>query len=132
MQVSRLLKLVHCEPSIQAPLAAVPRDLFIHLLESALRAKGQYDENYYLTSNPDVNDAVRRGEIASGSDHYFITGYFEGRTPFKIIIDEKYYLKHNSDVADAMRRGVVRSAQEHFDVIGFKEARLPYPDFSLF
>ncbi|MCX6973420.1 MAG: hypothetical protein NTZ94_03800 [Verrucomicrobia bacterium] len=101
-------------------------------MESALRAKGHYDETYYLNSNPDVQDAVRRGEITSGSDHYFITGYFEGRTPFKIIIDEKYYLKQNSDVADAMRRGIVRSAQEHFDVIGFKEARLPYPDFSLF
>lgn len=132
MQVSRLYKLVDCDPSTPGPLATVPRSLFVHLLGSALRAKGQYDETYYLNSNLDVQDAVRRGEIASGSDHYFMSGYFEGRAPFKIIVDEKYYLKQNPDVAAAIRQGAVQSAQEHFDFIGFKEARLPYPDFSLF
>jgi hypothetical protein len=132
MQISRLSRLVNCDPSIAEPIALVPRHLFIYLLEVALRSKGQFDENYYLKSNPDVQGAVMRGEIANGSDHYFMAGYFEGRLPAKIAIDEKYYLKQNPDIADALRRGSVQSAQQHFDVVGFKEARLPYPNFSLF
>lgn len=38
-----------------------------------------FDEREYLTFNPDVQDAVRKGSIQSGYVHYLLHGHAEGR-----------------------------------------------------
>jgi len=91
-----------------------------------------FDEKYYLGANPDVAEAVEQNTVRGASDHYFATGYFEGRMPKRILVDERYYLENNPDVAEAMRQGSVESAQQHFEVAGYGEGRLPHKGFSLF
>lgn len=39
------------------------------------------DENWYLTSYPDVAAGIKAGTIDSASDHYLTTGRKEGRLP---------------------------------------------------
>lgn len=91
-----------------------------------------FDEKYYLTTNDDIAEAVETNQVRSASEHYYATGYYEGRMPKRILVDERYYLENNPDVAEAMRQGVVESAQQHFEVAGFREGRLPHKGFSLF
>jgi len=110
----------------------VPADLFRHLLISSLKSKGFFDEAYYLANYSDISKAVRSKQISSGADHYFETGYFEGRLPRKMLVDEKFYLENNPDVRDAIAKGKVKTAQEHFDCAGFREGRQPYAGFSMF
>lgn len=110
----------------------IPRDLFTTLLKGALISKAAVDEEFYLDKYPDLRDAVRRGVIKSGAEHYYITGYFENRMPRQILVDEKFYLENNPDVSEAVRSGAVASAQEHFEFKGFREGRLPFSGFSLF
>ena len=110
----------------------MPAEMFRQLLATALRSKGALDEQFYMTINADIRDAVKAGKIASAAEHYHTTGYFEDRMPKKLIVDERYYLDQNPDVAAAIRKGVIKSAQEHFEFAGFREGRLPYREFSLF
>jgi hypothetical protein len=111
---------------------SIPEDLFRHLLAAAIKQKGLFDEKFYLTTYPDVAKAIKTGDLASGLQHYIATGYFEGRSPKKLIVDERFYLQENPDVADAIRRGQLRNAQEHFEATGFREGRAPYRGFSVF
>jgi len=110
----------------------IPGSLFRQLLVTSLRATNFFDERYYLQANPDVQESLRKREIQSAAEHYYETGYFEGRMPKEILVDERFYLEQNSDVAEAIRRGIVDNAQKHFDAAGFREGRLPHKDFSLF
>lgn len=45
-----------------------------------LASRGRFDEGAYLAANPDVAAAVRRGELASGRNHFERHGEAEGRT----------------------------------------------------
>lgn len=40
-----------------------------------------FDEAWYCTSNPDVAEALRSGQIASAHGHFVEHGFFEGRAP---------------------------------------------------
>ena len=40
-----------------------------------------FDERRYLNDNPDVADAVRRGDVRSGHEHFVLHGEREGRSP---------------------------------------------------
>ena len=55
----------------------VPEWLFRNLLMASLRSKAHFDEAFYLSSNADIRSALKRGEITSAEEHYYITGYFE-------------------------------------------------------
>lgn len=110
----------------------VPEWLFRNLLMASLRSKAHFDEAFYLSSNADIRSALKRGEITSAEEHYYITGYFESRLPKRFSVDERYYIDQNPDIAEAMRRGIVKNAQQHFDSVGFQEGRVPHKDFSLF
>lgn len=46
---------------------------------ASAQARGRFDEIFYLRNNPDVAYAVRRGEYASGYDHFMQHGRYEGR-----------------------------------------------------
>lgn len=116
--------------SIQSPhdslaptkVVAIPDELFKLLLQLAV-AQSDFDEADYLRFNPDVKDAVRRGQIESGRQHYIGYGYFEGRLGGMTKVDERWYLSKYPDVALAVREGRVASATDHFNCAG--EGRSP-------
>ncbi len=132
MIYDNLVKLIKPTVANGQKYVAVPEDLFRHLLATAIKEKGIFDERFYLSTYPDVASAIRKGEIATGLDHYVRAGYFEGRRPTKLIVDERFYLQENPDVAEAIKRGRLRNAQEHFEGPGFREGRVPYRGFSIF
>ena len=48
-------------------------------MKTERRARAEFDEAGYLRLNPDVAEAVERGQIASGWDHYVRYGFYENR-----------------------------------------------------
>jgi hypothetical protein len=114
------------------PTVTLCRELFQTIVAAALRGAGQFDEAFYLANYPDLREALAKGKIASGADHYYANGYWEKRLPRKIAVDEMFYLQQNPDIAGALRRRLLQSAQQHFDTAGFTEGRLPFKTFSLF
>ena len=133
MQYKTLLKVATLNESpAESATATIPLELFRNLLMVALKAKGEFDEAYYLAANPDIRAAIRKKEMVSGAEHYYKSGYFEGRMPKKFVVDEEYYVRANPDVAKAITQRKIKNAQLHFDTNGFKEGRAPYEGFSLF
>jgi hypothetical protein len=105
----------------------VPAALLKLLLQLAV-AHSDFDEDRYLQANPDVRDAVQRGDLESGQMHYIGFGYFEGRKGGGTKVDERRYLREHPDVAAAIRDGKVKSASDHFHTIGAAEGRSPSAD----
>ena len=132
MQYKTLLKVAEIKEGAGGKSVNLPHELFRTFLIAALRAKGEFDETFYLAANPDVRSAVRKKEIVSGSEHYYNTGYFEGKMPKKFVVDEAFYLEANPDVAKAIKLRKIKSCQLHFDTNGFSEGRVPFAGFSLF
>lgn len=56
-----------------------------------LSPSAEFDEEQYLEINPDVADAVRRGEFASGREHWEKHGVFE--TEFGRFLSRKDYVR---------------------------------------
>lgn len=83
-----------------------------------------FDEEYYLQQYPDVAAAVRRGEFASGLQHYQRHGASERRSP-NANFNESYYLQQYPDVAAAVSRGEFKSGFEHYQRHGASENRNP-------
>jgi hypothetical protein len=108
----------------------VERNFLIALIAKRIE-KIKFDETWYLNKYPDVRDAIRRGVLTSGRQHYTSSGYYEHRMPCAILVDERWYLEAYPDVADAVKAGVYKSGQGHFDMAGFREGRLPYANFQL-
>lgn len=108
----------------------VDKNFMIALMSKRLSAI-KFDENWYLAKNPDVKEALSRGIVTSAKDHYVLSGYYEHRMPFPIIVNEKWYLQAYPDVAEAIQKGVYKSGQAHFDVAGYREGRLPFENFQL-
>jgi hypothetical protein len=108
----------------------VDRNFFIALMSKKL-ATIKFDEAWYLNKYPDVKEAVKRGVVPSGREHYLQSGYYEHRMPTAIHVNEKWYLEAYGDVAEAIRAGVYKTGQVHFDLAGFREGRLPFANFQL-
>jgi len=81
-----------------------------------------YDEEFYLTNNPDVVRVISNGLYQNGFDHLIRTGLFQGRNPSPLY-NEAVYLTENPEVAAAVARGEIRSGFEHFLNFGFYEGR---------
>jgi len=84
----------------------------------------QISETLYLARNPDVAQAVARGEFTSGMDHYQRYGAAEGRLQ-PVALDEAFYLSQNEDVARAVAAGQFTSGLQHYLLIGEREGRDP-------
>lgn len=84
---------------------------------------GGFDEQLYLSRNPDVAAAVRAGIFANGEAHFDLYGKAEGRDP-NALFDTAYYLANNPDVAAAVAQGVV-TAWGHYLTDGWSEGRDP-------
>ncbi len=108
----------------------VERNFFIAIMAKRIAAI-KFDEAWYLSKYPDVRDAVKRGIVASGREHYVSFGYYEHRMPTAIHVNEKWYLESYPDVAEAIRTGIYKTGQAHFELAGFREGRLPYANFQL-
>ena len=83
----------------------------------------------YVLDNPDVADAVKKGDVEDARLHYIGFGYFEGRLGGTPAVDERWYLNTYTDVAQGVRVGRIGSASEHYDVIGASEGRSPSADY---
>lgn len=103
---------------------SVPMGLFKFLVQLAV-SNGDFNEAGYLRANPDVAEAVRKGEVESAHLHYVGFGYLEGRQGATPEVDERWYLRSYPDVGSAVKAGKLRSATEHFQVIGASEGRSP-------
>ena len=108
----------------RAEAVTVPASLFRFLVGIAL-ATADFNEEGYLSDNPDVADGVRSGTVPDASEHYLDYGYFEGRTGATPDVSERWYLATYPDVAAAVQDGTVRSAKHHFDAVGSSEGRAP-------
>lgn len=87
-----------------------------------------FDENYYLSQNPDVASAVGQGGFTTGLDHFSAFGKFERRQP-SAFYDESFYLADNLDVANAVEQGILGSGLDHFIFFGQFEGRDPISEF---
>jgi len=76
-----------------------------------------FDEQFYLSQNPDVAAAVSRGIFTSGAQHFEQFGRFEARDP-SAFFDTSFYLSQYPDVAAA---GV--NPFDHFLTFGAAEGR---------
>ncbi len=108
----------------------VERNFLIAIMAKRI-ATIKFDEAWYLSKYPDVRDAVKRGTVQSGREHYVSFGYYEHRMPTSIHVNEKWYLESYPDVAEAIRAGVYKTGQAHFELAGYREGRLPHANFQL-
>lgn len=103
------------------PSVSIPKTAMSNLLKMAMADR--FDEKWYLENYNDVAEAVRKGAIASGLDHYSAAGVYEGRIPYPFAIDELDYLNRHRDVARSLDKGPYKTAAEHFYAVGFLENR---------
>lgn len=97
------------------------KDCIRDLLKVAI--DGRFDEAWYLSRYQDVAEAVKKGTIASGLDHYVSVGVYEARIPYPLALDQPDYLKRHADVARSVKQGPYQSAADHFYAVGFREGR---------
>ncbi|WP_428929935.1 hypothetical protein [Marinibacterium sp. SX1] len=115
------LRRIRMEGRIEGAQVQLPRDLLGDLFMTVF---GQaVDEDWYLERYPDVADAVARGVLGSGAEHYVQAGIYEGRMPYRVALDNAEYLDSHPDVLASIREGAFRSALDHFVQVGFGEGR---------
>jgi hypothetical protein len=86
-----------------------------------------FDEAYYLRQNDTVRDAVARGGLKSGFEHYRDYGYFERRAPFRL--DRAWYGQHYPLAAIEVGQGDFADFHHHYLAIGRQRGYLPFrPD----
>jgi hypothetical protein len=97
----------------------------LRLLVEAALSNAPFDERSYVAANPDIADAIRRGKVTSGRQHYLSSGYYEGRGTGHAGFDEAWYLQRYPDVQLAVQRGESTSGLEHYRGPGMREWRSP-------
>ncbi len=106
------------------PEVTVPREILSALLDLYISC-WDFDEEWYLATYPDVQDAIKQGLFASGWAHFKAVGYFESRLGSRQVVDTEWYMNTYPDIAQAILDGKITSAQEHYDTHGYVEGRLP-------
>lgn len=92
----------------------------LHLVRKKIAASGLFDEDYYVTNNPDVSVAG-----ACALDHYIHHGGLEGRSASGQF-DSAWYLAEYTDVAQAVMNPLI-----HYIDHGEAEGRLTAkPDYA--
>jgi hypothetical protein len=102
----------------------VARDVFMQLLDLYICC-WDFDEEWYLATYPDVQDAIKKRLFPSGWMHFRKVGYFEGRLGASPSVDTQWYTSTYPDIAQAMLDGVVTDATDHYVRFGHAEGRLP-------
>lgn len=108
------------------------RSPFRHYLahQSGYSNSAWFDTDWYMTSYPEVLDAIRRGEWRSILHHYLYRKN-DGRYDPCPYFSERFYVESNTDIRDAIASGQFNSGYEHFLLYGVKERRRPHPDVDL-
>lgn len=86
-----------------------------------------FDEEFYLSQNLGVEEAIADGTFPNAFEHFGQYGQFEGRAP-NPLFDTAYYLSVNSDVGAEVAAGTT-TAVAHFVNFGQFENRTPNPFF---
>ncbi len=107
--------------------AAILLPILREILEVAA-SKLPFDEDFYLSTYPDVRAAYNSGQIADLRRHFVEEGYFEGRFGAKPNVDEGFYTDTYPDVAGAIANKEVGSALEHYMNAGAAEGRFANPE----
>ena len=105
-----------------------------HFFQESLRPlieRIRIEPDWYLTTYPDVAEAISNKIVVDAADHYRRFGYFEHRMPYRILVHEEWYLDQYSDVKEAVSHRTFASGQAHFDYAGYREGRVPFPNFEL-
>ncbi len=79
----------------------------------------EFSESFYLTTYPDVSDAVGSGIHRSGYLHFLKHGVFELRAPHRDI-DLAWYARNHPQVEEDLKAKKARDAFAHFLTIGRK------------
>ena len=101
---------------------AVLRELIRMALSST-----KIDEDTYRQYD-DIAEAEKAGMIENVSEHYFFSGYFEGRFAASGDFDSEWYMKTYPDVRLTIESGEIESAKKHYLEIGWSEWRAPSPE----
>jgi hypothetical protein len=102
--------------------AAVSIPVLKSILSIAIAAL-PFDEEFYLSTYPDIRNAINAGLIGDPKAHFVEEGYFEGRLGALPNFDEGFYKDTYPDVAVAIAKGEVRSAFDHYIGGGAVEGR---------
>jgi hypothetical protein len=105
-------------------VATVSYESLVKVIQSLLRSV-EFDEAWYLSTYPDIAEAISEGRIENAKQHFIEFGYFEGRLPAQMVVDESWYLTAYPDVASAVNSGEIQSGTQHFREMGYLEGRLP-------
>ena len=84
-----------------------------------------FDENFYLSNNPDVRAAVNAKIFSSGLQHFQLSGLTEGRVQVSPYYNEQLYLRKYPDVAARIATGAFKSGLQHYIQNGESEGRSP-------
>jgi hypothetical protein len=117
-------------PSAKGNYVAVERHFLNECLAQTIK-RIKFDEHWYLSTYPDVREAIASGTVSNAPTHYARFGYYEHRMPYRITVDEGWYVSEYPDVKAALAKQHFASGQAHFDADGFREGRIPYPNFKL-
>jgi hypothetical protein len=101
---------------------AIPIPLLKSVLSIAIGAL-PFDERFYLSTYPDIRNALSAGLIDDPRAHFVEEGYFEGRLGALPDFDEAFYKATYPDVAAAIEKGDVGSAVDHYVGVGAAEGR---------
>jgi hypothetical protein len=102
----------------------IPLSLFQFLLKNELN-HSEFNATGYLSSNRDIQDAIKVGRVPDPKEHYVNFGFFEGRLGATPTVDESWYRRTYADIGAAVRKGEIASGAEHFQVKGAEEFRAP-------
>jgi hypothetical protein len=102
----------------------VSREILARLLDLYISC-WDFNEDWYLTTYPDVQEAINRRLFPSGWIHFRKVGYFEGRLGAQPSVDVEWYTSTYPDVAQAMVQGEIANVFDHFVNFGYQEGRLP-------
>jgi O-antigen biosynthesis protein len=81
-----------------------------------------FDERWYLTSNPDVAQAVADGAFASGFEHYGLVGH-KSRSAHWLFSEAYYFSQHADLTASALQRDGFLNGYDHYLSRGDREFR---------
>ena len=91
----------------------------------------KFDPEFYVSSNPDVLDAITNNQFDSALQHFQLFGGKELRAPNNIF-SPSYYADQNPDIRIAMISGQLDNYFYHFQIFGQNENRIPAQAFEGF
>lgn len=91
---TRQLRLVHAKSDLHTMEFSCFRENFEkHIAKQ--ESQIDFDENFYLSANPDVAEVVAKGHVSCGYVHYCLVGQYEGRTYSDRELERRFAVRPN-------------------------------------